>query len=130
MKIEFDSENYASNKIISYSDDSFTLKDKVIKSNLVISKDHLIENWDVKSYKNLALQQFDEMITWQPEVILIGTANESGFQHHELLSYITSKNIGLEIMNMGAACRSYNLLIDEGRNVVACLFLPYLTLNI
>lgn len=124
MKIELDSENPASNKIISYSDDSFTLKDKVIKSNLVISKDHIIENWTVTPYQNLALQQMEQIIAWQPEVILLGTANESGVQNHELLSYLTSKNIGLEIMNMGAACRSYNLLIDEDRNVVACLFLP------
>ena len=124
MKIELDSENSTSNKIISYSNDSFALKDKIIKSNLVISKDHLIENWSVESYQYLALQQMDQIIAWQPEVILIGTGNESGFQNQELLSYVTSKNIGLEIMNMGAACRSYNLLIDEGRNVVACLFLP------
>lgn len=124
MKIELDSENFTSNKIISYSDDSFSLKDKVIKSNLLISKDHLIEDWSVKSYQDLALQHMDQIIEWQPEVILVGAGNESGFQNYELLSYITSKNIGLEIMNMGAACRSYNLLIDEGRNVVACLFLP------
>jgi uncharacterized protein len=124
MKIELDSENSTSNKIISYSDDSFTLKDKVIKSNLLISKDHLIENWSVESYQYLALQQMDQIIAWQPEVILIGTGKESGIQNLELLSYVTSKNIGLEIMNTGAACRSYNLLIDEGRNVAACLFLP------
>jgi len=123
MKIEIDSENSTSNKIISYSDDSFTLKNKVIESNLVISKDHLIENWSVNSFHDLALQHMDKIITWQPEVILLGTGNESDYQNYELLSYLTSKNIGFEIMNTGAACRSYNLLIDEGRNVVACLFL-------
>jgi uncharacterized protein len=124
MKIELDSENSASNKIISYSDDSFTLKNKLIKSNIVISKDKLIEHWSVDSYKILAMQHMETVISWQPEIILLGTGNESGFQNFELLAYITSKNIGLEIMDTGAACRSYNLLIDEGRNVVACLFLP------
>ena len=123
MKIELDSENPVSNKIISYSDDSFTLKDKVIKSNLVISNDRLIENWSVADYKILALQHMEAIIEWQPEIILLGTGKESGFQNYELLSSLASKNIGLEIMNTGAACRSYNLLIDEGRNVVACLFL-------
>lgn len=123
MKIELDSENPISNKIISYSDNSFTLKDKVIKSNIVVSNDRLIENWSVASYKILALQHIDSIIEWQPEIILLGTGKESGFQNYELLSYLAAKNIGLEIMNTGAACRSYNLLIDEGRNVVACLFL-------
>jgi uncharacterized protein len=123
MKIELDSENSASNKIISYSDDSFTLKTKVIKSNLVISNDQLIENWPVTSYKDLALQHMDTIIEWQPEIVLLGTGTESGFQNYELLSYLASKKIGLEIMNTGAACRSYNLLIDDDRNVAACLFL-------
>lgn len=123
MKIELDSENPASNKIISYSDDSFTLKDKVIKSNIIVSNDRLIENWRVASYKILALQHMNSIIEWQPEIILLGTGKESGFQNYELLSYFAAKKIGFEIMNTGAACRSYNLLIDEGRNVVACLFL-------
>ncbi len=124
MKIELDSENSRSNKIISYFDDSFKLKDKLIKSNIIISKDRLIENWSVDDYQNLALQHLDQIISWQPEIILIGTGKEPSFPNLELISYVTSKNIGLEIMDTGAACRIYNLLIDEGRDVVACLFLP------
>lgn len=123
MKIELNNDFFTSNKIFSYSDDSFRLKDKLITSNLVISKDRLIENWPVDSYQNFALQHLDQIISWQPEVILLGTGKEPGFPNPELIAYASSKNIGLEIMDTGAACRSYNLLIDEGRNVVACLFL-------
>jgi uncharacterized protein len=124
MKIELDSEFSTSNKIISYSDVSFTLKETQIKTNLVISKDRLIENWSVDSYQNLATQHLDQFISWQPELILIGTGMIPSFPNPELIAYAGSKNIGLEIMDTGAACRSYNLLIDEGRDVVACLFLP------
>ncbi len=124
MKIELDSEFSTSNKIISYSDVSFTLKETQIKTNLVISKDRLIENWSVDSYQNLATQHLDQIISWQPELILIGTGMIPSFPNPELIAYAGSKNIGLEIMDTGAACRSYNLLIDEGRDVVACLFLP------
>jgi len=124
MKIELDSEFSTSNKIISYSDVSFTLKETQIKTNLVISKDRLIDNWSVDSYQNLATQHLDQFISWQPELILIGTGMIPSFPNPELIAYAGSKNIGLEIMDTGAACRSYNLLIDEGRDVVACLFLP------
>ena len=126
MKIKLDSENPGLNKIISYSNDWFKLKDQLIKSNLVISKDRLIENWPVQSYANLALQHLDNIMLWRPEIILIGTGNEATVPNLELITYATSKNTGLEIMDTGAACRSYNLLVDEGRNVVACLFLPQL----
>lgn len=123
MKIELDNDISLSNKIISYSDDSFQLKDKLITSNLVISNDRLIENWTIDSYCNLATQHLDEFISWQPEIILIGTGTVPSFPNPDLITYVTSRSIGLEIMDTGAACRSYNLLLNEGRNVVAILFL-------
>ena len=123
MKIELDSEFSTSNKIISYYNDSFKLKDTLIETNIVISKDRLIENWSVDSYQNLATQHLDQIILWQPEIIIIGSGKIPSFPNPELIAYAALKNIGLEIMNTGAACRSYNLLVDEGRNVVACLFL-------
>jgi uncharacterized protein len=123
MKIELDSEFSTSNKIISYSNNSFKLKDTLIKTNFVISKDKLIENWSVDSYQNLATQHLEPFISWQPELIIIGSGKTPSFPNPELIAYVGSKNIGLEIMDTGAACRSYNLLVDEGRDVVACLFL-------
>ncbi len=123
MKIELDSEFSTSNKIISYSNDSFKLKDTLIETNLVISKDRIIDNWSVDSYQNLATQHLDQIILWQPELIIIGSGKIPSFPNTELIAYAALKNIGLEIMDTGAACRSYNLLVDEGRDVVACLFL-------
>jgi len=123
MKIELDSEFTTSNKIISYSNHSFKLKDTLIETNIVISKDRLIENWSVDSYQNLATQHLDQIILWQPELIIIGSGKMPSFPNPELIAYAASKNTGLEIMDTGAACRSYNLLLDEGRDVVACLFL-------
>tara|TARA_R110002072_G_scaffold3149_4_gene23461 strand:+ start:1047 stop:1427 length:381 start_codon:yes stop_codon:yes gene_type:complete len=123
MKIELDSDFSTSNKITSYSNDTFTLKDTLIETNLVVSKDRLIENWLVDSYQNLATQHLDQIILWQPEIIIIGSGKTPSFPNPELIAYAASKNIGLEIMDTGAACRSYNLLVDEGRDVVACLFL-------
>jgi len=123
MKIELDSEFTTSNKIISYSNHSFKLKDTLIETNIVISKDRLIENWSVDSYQNLATQHLDQIILWQPELIIIGSGKMPSFPNPQLIAYAASKNTGLEIMDTGAACRSYNLLLDEGRDVVACLFL-------
>jgi len=60
---------------------------------------------------------------WQPEIILIGSGKTLNFPNKEWGEYLNKRNIGFEIMDTGAACRSYNLLIDEGRNIVACLFL-------
>ncbi len=83
MKIELDSEFSTSNKIISYSNDSFKLKDTLVETNLVISKDRLIKNWLVDSYQNLATQHLDQIISWQPELIIIGIGNAPSFPNPE-----------------------------------------------
>ena len=123
MKIELDTENVNFHKITSYSDDSFQIKDKIVKTNIIISKDRLIENWLDDGYQHFAMQHLNEVISWRPEIILLGTGRDLSFPNQEVFSYINSKNIGFEVMDTGAACRSYNFLIDEGRNAVACLFL-------
>lgn len=124
MKIELDTGNTNFYKIISYSDVSFQLKDKLVNSNLIISKDCLIENWLEEGYQHFATQHLDKIISMRPEIIILGTGKQISFPKQELMSYVISKSIGFEVMDTGAACRSYNLLVDEGRDVVACLFLP------
>ena len=123
MKIELDINNPDFYKIISYSDDSFQTKDKIVRSNIIITKDRLIENWLDEGYQSFAMQHLDEIIAWQPEIIILGTGKTLSFPDQEVIAYVNAKNIGFEVMDTGAACRSYNLLIDEGRNAVACLFL-------
>ena len=123
MKIELDIENTVAHKIVSYSDNAFQLKNKFINLNLIISRTRLIENWYNDDVQNLATQHLAEVIAWQPEIILLGTGKQLIFPNPELLPKIVAKNIGFEVMDTGAACRSYNLLIDEGRDVVACLLL-------
>ena len=122
MKIELDTDNPNFHKIISYSENSFQLNDKVVHSNIVISGDRLVENW-IDDDQILATQHLDEIIAWHPEIIILGTGKALRFPEPKLISYVTSKNIGFEVMDTGAACRSYNLLVAEGRNVVACLYL-------
>ena len=123
MKIELDITNPQFHKIISYSDDSFEIKDKIIKSNIIITKDRLVENWINEGYPHFATQHLNNVISWLPEIIILGTGKTLSFPNQEVYAYVNSRNIGFEVMDTGAACRSYNLLIDEGRNVAACLFL-------
>ena len=123
MQIELNNIDPNINRIIAYSDDYFKLANKVIHSNLVISKDNLCEDLLTDNFQDFALQHLKKIMLWKPELILIGTGKLLNYPNEGWVDYANKKNIGLEIMSTGAACRSYNLLIDEGRNVVACLFL-------
>ena len=59
----------------------------------------------------------------QPEILLIGTGRRLVFPAHSLYAELFRKGIGLEVMDTTAACRTYNILLSEGREVVAALFM-------
>ena len=124
MQIEIDKANLGGNKIISYTDDCFKLNNRLIRKNLIISKNYIHEDLLTKNFQDFALQHLKIVMSWDPEIILIGSGKKAILPNADWINHTNAKNIGLELMNTGAACRSYNLLIDEGRNVVACLFLP------
>tara|TARA_B100001996_G_scaffold99932_1_gene74907 strand:- start:1950 stop:2336 length:387 start_codon:yes stop_codon:yes gene_type:complete len=124
MHIKLNNVNHPNvNKITAYSDNWFKLGDRIVKKNIVISKDYIYEDFLTKDYQDFALLHLNKLILWQPEIILIGSGKTLNFPNKEWGEYLNKRNIGFEIMDTGAACRSYNLLIDEGRNIVACLFL-------
>ena len=123
MKIELDISEQDVNKIQSYGTNAFKVKDTIINSNIVVSSNKLIENWVPEGFNTFATQHLDDVIQWQPEIILLGTGEKIAFPDPLMTAYVNSHQIGFEVMDTGAACRSYNVLIDEGRHVVACLFL-------
>ena len=127
MKIEINNEDSNVNKILSYSDNCFKLNNRLIRTNLVISKNRLYEDLLTNNFQDFTLQHLQKIISWHPEIILIGTGKTNNLPNFEWANHANNNNIGLEIMDTGAACRSYNLLLDEGRNVVACLFLVNIT---
>ena len=124
MKIDIDTGDSNTNRIVSYSKNCIELKNKLIKNTLVISSTRLDETMLCANFNDFDLENLKKIISWEPEIILIGSGKTAYLPNPEWIIYANKKNIGLEVMTTGAACRSYNLLVDEGRNAVACLFLP------
>jgi uncharacterized protein len=86
-----------------------------------LSSDGAISEWPLKSFEELAATHFDQMVNLQPELILIGTGSRQRFPKPELLKTLISAKIGFEIMDSQAACRTYNILVGEGRRVLLAL---------
>ena len=87
----------------------------------MISSDGAISEWPIKVFEDLEPSHFEEMVTLKPELILIGTGVKQRFPKPELLKALISAKIGFEIMNSQAACRTYNILVGEGRQVLLAL---------
>ncbi len=88
-------------------------------SSFIISDDQLIENWSPSHIDELRSHHLDALIELQPELVLIGTGEVLKFPSISHYACLIQRNIGVEIMDSAAACRTYNILLNEGRKVVA-----------
>jgi uncharacterized protein len=80
--------------------------------------------WTPTSVESLTAADFEQILAMRPEVVLLGTGARQRFAHPRLYASLSAARIGLEMMDTGAACRTYNILMAEGRKVLAALIPP------
>ena len=68
-------------------------QDKLIYSNIVITKDNIYEDFLSDSFHDFALQHLKKIISWNPEVILVGSGKSINFPNKEWVDYANRKNI-------------------------------------
>ena len=90
-------------------------------ASLVVAAEQVITDWPVDSIEGLGADHFAAIIGLKPEVVLIGTGPKFEFPEPRRLEPLRKAGIGVEVMDTPAACRTYNILLSEGRNVVAAL---------
>jgi uncharacterized protein len=91
--------------------------------SLVVSADRIIADWPARSVEALSGDHMAAIIELAPEIVLIGTGPRFQFPESALLALLQKARIGVEVMDTQAACRTYNILLGEGRNVAAALIL-------
>jgi len=109
--------------ITAYDDNSVSINGKTFSQSLVVASTRLKDNWDVADIELLTPNHIEAVLSFQPELIIIGTGNRLIFPAIEIYSGIIEHGIGVDFMDTGAACRTYNILMSEGRDVVAGLIL-------
>jgi uncharacterized protein len=97
-----------------------------IRSNCIVTADRILE-WPVQSIASLTLADLEPVIALAPEIVILGSGETQRFPDPQLLGAILSRGIGCEVMNTGAACRTYNVLVSEDRKVAAALVLAEVT---
>ena len=93
-------------------------------SSLVVSGERIITDWPAASVESLAPDHMAAIAELKPEIVLLGTGAKFTFPDQALLAPLFKAGIGVEVMDTPAACRTYNILLGEGRNVVAALIVP------
>jgi uncharacterized protein len=91
---------------------------------LVIIPDRTPQPWPVAHFDALDAAAMALLLENSPEIIVLGTGATQRFAAPAVIRPLIEAGIGLETMNTPAACRTYNILMGEGRRVVAAMFLP------
>jgi uncharacterized protein len=92
------------------------------RTHLLLLPDGVVSpGWAPAGLDALAAADFAALLTHTPEIVLLGTGATQRFLHPRVLAPLTDARIGVETMDTGAACRTYNILVGEGRRVVAAL---------
>ena len=120
MRLQSDPHS-GTNTITGYGDGYVEINKTPCKHAVLISSDGTISEWPIKTFQALEPSHFEQMVALKPELILIGTGIKQRFPKPELLKSLISAKIGFEIMNSQAACRTYNILVGEGRRVLLAL---------
>lgn len=94
-----------------------------VTRSAVVSAHRLIEDWTPQTFAELRADHIDELAAFHPEIVLIGSGERLRWPDPSLISRLQQQGIGVEVMDTGAACRTFNILIAEQRNVVAALLL-------
>ena len=109
--------------IDSYEPGCIVINERSFREGLILSPEQIISGWGPANPEDLTVEQVRALVALEPQVIIIGTGERQVFPHPEVYAAAMGLGVGVEIMNTGAACRTYNIIMAEGRRVAAGLMI-------
>jgi uncharacterized protein len=111
------------NLFTGYGEDYVEINRQRFSRSLIVLPEKIVEDWEVLGFEQLAAAHFEFLASLAPEIVLLGTGTRLRFPVPALTRALVTAQIGLEVMDTAAACRTYNILASEGRKVAAALLL-------
>lgn len=111
--------------IRSVTAEGILIGDQVYTRPIALTADRVIDDWEHKAVADLAANDFAALLELEPEIIVLGTGARSVFPPRELVFAMARRQIGFEVMDTGAAARTFNVLAGERRRVAAILYMPH-----
>lgn len=115
--------NIGKYQINSYQPGQIVVNKQLYTDSIIITPEQLITDWIPQKSTEITANHLKIILDLSPQLVIIGTGEQQHFLDVALSLPFLQRGIGIEIMNTKAACRTYNVLMSEGRNVVAGLIL-------
>jgi len=122
LKLHQDSSG-ALNTVTGYGADYVEINLQRHAGSIIVLPEGPVIPWPVSSFEALSAGHFEQLIAPAPEVVIFGSGERLRFPHPRLTSALAKHRIGVETMDFQAACRTYNILMAEGRKVAAALLI-------
>jgi uncharacterized protein len=113
----------ANNAFTGYGPEHVAINGTRYTQSLIVTPGRIINDWCVGAFAALTAQDLTPVLALHPAVFILGTGPKLRFPSAEILRPLAQAQIGWEIMDTPAACRTYNILMQEGRNVACAILL-------
>jgi uncharacterized protein len=111
------------NLIHSYTTDALHIEGQAWRSSILVPATGPITAWNAASLADLTEAHFEQIAQARPELVIFGSGKQLRFVSPALLRPLMAARIGIETMDTQAACRTYNILVSEGRKALAALIM-------
>ena len=111
------------NLIRRYGADFIQIGEQEIRASCIVSANTLT-GWTPRTVEEVTVESLAVLFERQPEVVVLSTGATQKFPRAALRAEFAARRIGLEVREIGAACRTYNVLVSEERKVLAAVLLP------
>ncbi len=96
---------------------------QTLTQSCIILPDRILRDWPPRSFADLTAEHFALLLELRPEIVVLGSGARLRFPAPALTAKLLEEGIGVEVMDTGAACRTYNILMTESRHVAAALLM-------
>jgi uncharacterized protein len=107
------------NTVTAYGPGFIEINKSRFEGHLLLVPDAPVRPWQAADFDGLRAEDFEALLLLDPELVLLGTGRRQRFPHPRLTACLVKAGVGIEIMDTAAACRTYNILMSEGRRVLA-----------
>ena len=111
--------------VTGYDDEGVEINAQRYTFSLIVMPESAPRPWNVPNFDALTAAHFDKIEEDTPDVVILGTGERQRFVHPKLISALSQRHIGVECMDSKAACRTYNVLMGEGRKVTLALIIEH-----
>ena len=109
--------------VTGYDQDWIEINATRFEHSLIVLPEIAPVAWPVSAFETLTAADLEVVGTYEPDLMILGTGQRQRFAHPKLLSGLLTRGIGVECMDNQAACRTYNILMAEGRKVALALIM-------